>query len=259
MSEGLAGIGVLVTRPLNQAEGLAKRIREQGGTAVLLPAIDILPPTHPHELADRIGRIREFDLIVFVSPTAVEWVWPHILARHGDWPHGFRVAAIGQGTVRALRGFGLKSVLAPEDGSGSERLLAMPELSEIPPRHVLIVRGEGGRETLAEGLTALGAKVEYAECYRRDKASLDPAPIIDLWRQQGIQAVTVTSAQILDNLFELLGKAGQDLLLKTPMFVHHPRIVDAARAKGVAKVIETESDEVGMLQSLVSYFTNRHD
>ena len=258
MTAPLAGISVLVTRPMGQAEGLANKIRDMGGSVVMLPAIDIQPTGDPHALAERIGRMREFDLIIFVSPTAVQWAWPHILARHGDWPHGFKVAAVGQGTARVLRDFDMKHVIAPEDGSGSERLLALPEFIDIEPRHVLIVRGEGGRELLADGLTARGARVEYAECYRRGKPNLDPAPIIDLWQRQGVQAVTVTSVESLDNLFDLLGSAGRDLLLGTPMFVHHARIAEAARARGVSTVIETGPDETGLLQSLIHHFAENH-
>ncbi len=257
MTMALAGVGVLVTRPASQAQSLADRVRALGGTAVLLPVIDIQPPSFPQALAERIGRLREFDLIVFISPTAVEWSWPHILARHGDWPHGFRVAAVGQGTRRALQGHGMKHILYPEDASGGDALLALPTLVDHPPRHVLIVRGEGGRDGLGHGLAALGARVEYADGYRRVRSNLDPAPILGLWKAGAVNAVTVTSVEILDHLFDLLGESGAGLLRSTPCFTHHPRIAEAARDRGIRPVLECGPDEAALVHGMAAYFGER--
>lgn len=255
----LSGRAILVTRPAEQASGLVARIEQLGGSAVLFPCIEIAAPADTQALARVIGNLRRYDLIVFVSPTAAERAWPFILERHGDWPGGFELAAVGKGTARALHGYGARHVRVPDDGADSEHLLALDELKQVAGKRILIVRGEGGRELLADALRSRGAEVDYAEAYRRTKPVVDPEPLLGLWRQGGIQAVTVTSREILAKLFELLGEPGTALVQTTPMFVLHPRIADAARARGVQRVIATSPGEDGLVEGLCDWFNAVHD
>lgn len=255
----LAGRAILVTRPAGQADGLAARIAELGGQPVLFPALEIAPPSDPRRLSQVIGRLRDYDLIIFVSPTAVERAWPFIRERHGDWPHGFSLAAVGQGSARMLARFGARQVLVPETGADSESLLELDALGDLTGRQVLIVRGEGGRELLAETLRRRGARVEYAECYRRQRPRADVSSLLASWRRGGIDAVTVTSGEILANLVAMLGEAGRDLLVATPLFVLHQRLAEAAKSRGLARIITTPPGEEGLVAGLVDWFTMRHD
>jgi uroporphyrinogen-III synthase len=250
----LAGRGILIARPAEQAQGLARDIAAQGGAAIILPVIDILGPADPQDLARRLDHLDAYDSVVFVSPTAVERGVPLLAARQADWATRRRVAAVGQGTRRALGTLGIADVLAPAHGAGAAALLDLPAFLAPAPRQVLIVRGEGGREELAEALRARGIAVDYAECYRRAPARLDPAPLLARWRAGEVAAVIVTSVEILDRLGNLLGAAGADLLRATPLFTHHPRIAEAARARGIARVIESPADEAGLLAALEAHF-----
>jgi uroporphyrinogen-III synthase len=252
----LRGAGILITRPVSQASTLIEAIEAAGGTAIDFPAVEIAPPEDSRALGRQIGRLREFDLLIFVSPTTVEQAWPLICARHGDWPHGFALAAVGPGSAKRLKHFGAKHVLAPEDGAGSEALLAMPGLESVTGKRILILRGEGGRETLRDTLGQRGATVEYAECYRRMRPSLDPAPLLALWAQGGVRAVTVTSREILDNLVDLLGPEGLNHLRATPTFVVHSRIADAARAHGLTHIRVTAAGDAGLLAALIEHFSS---
>jgi uroporphyrinogen-III synthase len=254
----LTGKAVLVTRPADQASGLAARIEQLGGSAILFPCLAIAAPADTQALAHVIGDLRRYDRIVFISPTAVERAWPFILARHGDWPRGFGLAAVGQGTARVLAGFGAQDVLLPEESADSEHLLELDAMRQVAGKRILIVRGAGGREKLAETLRERGATVDYAEAYRRVRPEVDPAPLLELWCKGGVQAVTVTSREILANLFDLLGPAGTDLIETTPMFALHQRIADEARARGVRTVIATPPGEDGLVAALQAWFNGRH-
>lgn len=256
MSPRLSGLGVLVTRPAGQAAGLLARLRELGARPVLFPTLEILPPVDTATLARRLAELPNYDLAIFVSPTAVQYGLANIPA----WPVGLRAAGIGQGTAAALRAAGIQQVLAPSVGGDSEHLLALPELADMAGRRVLIFRGEGGRQLLADTLAARGARVDYAECYRRGLPAFhpdaDPAALLDIWRQGGIQAVTVLSSQGLDNLFTLLGENNAELIRATPLFASHPRIAEHARALGVSHAGAAHPGEAGLLQCLVEYFAH---
>lgn len=252
MNLPLSGLGVLVTRPTGQAEGLLARLRELGADPFLFPTLEILPPADTSTLARCLAELPNYDLAIFVSPTAVQFGLAGIPA----WPIGVRAAGVGQGTAAALRAAGIKQVLAPSDGGDSEHLLALPELADMVGKRVLIFRGEAGRQLLADTLVARGARVDYAECYRRGLPVLDPAVLLDTWRGGGIQAVTVLSSQGLDNLFTLLGEGNAELIRATPLFAPHPRIAEHARVRGVNHATAAHPGEVGLLQCLVEYFAH---
>jgi uroporphyrinogen-III synthase len=238
-SSPLRGRGILVTRPREQAAGLARLIEQAGGRAHLFPAIEIedLPPPAALE------RLHDFDLAIFVSPTAVA----KVMARVRAWPGELRAAAVGAGTRRELERHGVTNVIAPEGSADSEALLAVSEMHKITGKRVVILRGEGGRALLGDTLARRGAQVEYAECYRRTR----PKTYLQTWKRDEIDAITVSSAQGLANLFEMLAPA---FLRATPIFVPHPRIAEGARARSVREVVIAGPSDDDMLERLVAYF-----
>ncbi len=205
----LAGIGVLITRPAHQAQGLAERVEALGGTALCWPTLDIVPPHDPTAAARTLAHLAEFDLLVFVSANAVT----HGLALAGPLPDGIQVAVVGDGTARAVaEQTGRTPDLRPADRFDSEGLLALPQLQDMHGRRVLIVRGDGGRELLAETLRARGATVEYAEVYRRAVPEAAPAEALQALVDGRVQVVTATSGEGLRNLVAMAGEHAPALL-----------------------------------------------
>ena len=246
----LADVGVLVTRPAAQAAGLAERLAALGAAPLLFPALEIQPTGMPEALAAALDRLEERDLAIFISPTAVEWG----LAAVGAWPAGVPVAAVGPGTAAALAARGIVPDLVPEAGADSEHLLALPALADVAGRRILVFRGEGGREWLADALRERGAQVSHAECYRRGRPAADPGPVLAALAARRLDAVTVFSGETLDNLLAMLG--GGDILQGLPLFAPHPRIADKARRLGFASALATGPGEGGLLDALVEYFTH---
>lgn len=252
MSLPLQGLGVLVTRPAHQAANFARLISEAGGEPILFPVLEILDSSDQTALLATLSRLDDFDLAIFISPNAVNKAMNLILARR-TWPAGLTVAAVGKGSRRELLRYGVDKVLVPENRFDSEGLLALPALQDVRGRRVVIFRGEGGRELLGDTLVARGASLEYAECYRRGKPVLDAAPLLHRWARGEIHAVTVTSSESLHNLFDLLGKLGQQWLKKTPVFVPHDRIAALANRLGMENVIVTAEGDEGMFAGLTAW------
>jgi len=228
----LAGVGVLVTRPAHQAAPLARLIEQAGGTPVLFPAIEIAPPRDPAALDVVLDRLDTFDLAAFVSPNAVEQAFRALRARGRSWPPQLAAACVGRATAAALEQHGVSVVAVPEQRFDSEALLAHPRLADVAGRRVVIFRGDGGRELLAETLRTRGAEVTYAECYRRAPPQTDPGPLIERWRRGEIAIVTITSSDALQNLYDVLGDAGRALLLRTPIVVLSEAQAAACRRLG---------------------------
>ena len=255
MSAGpLSGRGIVVTRPREHALVLAERIRAAGGDPVLFPTLEILPPEDLGAVANLIVRLDSFQLAIFVSPTAATRGYRMVIAS-GGWPKGLRVAAVGGGTARALEELGCRDVVSPSGQADSEALAALPELQDLRGRAVVIFRGQGGREWLRARLAARGARVEYAECYRRARPDANAGGLLARWQRGGIEAVSITSAEGLENFSAMLGPTGREYLCATPVFVPHPRIAAAARELGVRQIVVTGRGDDQTVAEMSAFFS----
>lgn len=252
VKQPLAGLKIAVTRPRDQAQRLALRISQAGGIPFLFPLLDISPLQDTQVLRDQISRLARFDLAIFISPNAVRYGMAAIRFA-GDLPHALKIATVGQGSAAALRDLGILEVIAPVEHSDSENLLALPELQNISGWRVLIFRGEGGRELLGDTLTERGASVEYAACYRRCNPRQDIVSLLDA----APDALTVTSSEALNYLWQMLDDAQRDKLCCLPLFVPHKRIAELAHRQGWRQVVQTDAGDDGLFFSLMTWAESR--
>ncbi len=257
-----SGFAVLVTRPVRQAEPLCKLIEEFGGQAVRFPLLEIVPAEESDAGPRRLRCLENLDWLIFVSANAVrcafELLGPQWLAHNAP-----KIAAIGQATAGELAARGVAVDLKPKQQFNSESLLAQPEWADVAGKKFLIVRGEGGRELLADALRQRGGGVEYAEVYRRLPPRADAEDLLSRWRAGGIAAVTVTSGEALDHLSELMKGNDREMLLRTPLVVIGERLARRARALGCVRVIATEASDRDIFGALLrigqeDVYTHQH-
>ena len=248
----LAGLKIVVTRPRAQVASLARRIEQAGGIPLLFPLLDIAPAADQPALREQISRIAQFDLAIFISPNAVQYGMAAIRAA-GDLPPALKIAAVGQGSAKALRELGIADIIAPTENFDSEGLLALPELQNIAGWRVLIFRGDGGRELLGNTLKAREAMVEYVTCYQRSKSQLDVAALLN----DAPDAITMTSSEALDHLGHMLDDKARAALHDRPLFVPHRRIAELAHRQGWRQVLLTGAGDDGLVSGLVAWARQR--
>lgn len=247
----LAGAAIVITRPVHQAAHLAASIRELGGEPVVFPGVAIVPVAQPR-LSQALSVLPGVHWVIFASPNAAR-IGMQAIASAGGMPPAARVAAIGPGTATELENSGVRNVITPRAGHDSESLAACPELVEVGGKRVLIVRGVGGRELLARTLAQRGAEVSYLECYRRSRPLSGDAEIDALWHGRAIAGWTATSAEIVDNLFEIAGERGRRWLCRTPLFVTHSRIAANAFRLAVETIVVTAPGDAGLVAGLATW------
>lgn len=231
---------LLVTRPQPQADAWVRELRALGVPAQALPLLAIEPAPEPaaREAADALAR---YGLVMFVSPNAVQSFFA-LRPSPSNWPAHTRAASTGPGTTQALLDAGVppQSIDEPARAPAvfdSEALwqqrLAARNWQQV---QVLVVRGDGGREWLAEQLRGAGAQVELVRAYRR---------VLPHWsaEQQALasralaapeQAVwLLSSSQAVGHLHSLLPQAAWPRAIA---WATHERIAQAARALGFGAV-----------------------
>ena len=247
----LNGVTVLVTRPAHQAQGLRELIEDRGGKVILFPVLEIQDAEDTGAVRALIERLDEFDMAIFISANAVHKAMPMIAARR-PLPSRLRLVTVGEGTAKALQKYGRNPDLCPREHSSSETLLALPEMQQVLGKHIVIFRGEGGRELLGETLRQRGASVAYAEVYRRAKPATDPGDLQDHLRRGKVHIISVTSNAGLVNLVELAGPAARNSLLATPLVVMSERNIEHARRLGFAGPIARakQASDVGLAEAI---------
>jgi uroporphyrinogen-III synthase len=270
---------VVITRPLAQARPLAERVAALGRTVELLPLLEIRPlaDTAPLRaaLAGLAAPVPDYALAAFVSPNAIDAAFAHIT----QWPAGVTLAVLGEGSRAALAAHGVTPanahIVSPADSahSDSEHLLQTLDLAALRGRRVLIVRGESGRELMADGLRAAGAEVSVVAAYRRDVPALTPALSATLQRLLAQQNDwIVTSSEALRGLMLLLEELGGQASRAAPqhaadsdgdstvakmqrqhLIVPHARIAETAKQFGFTRLTLTGSGDERLLAALQSH------
>jgi uroporphyrinogen-III synthase len=250
---------VVITRPRAQAEGLAQAVAALGREAVLLPLLEIEPLPDQSALREALAGLAGYALVAFVSPNAIDAAFAHISA----WPDGVAVAVLGEGSRAALARHGLTEHNAvvhsppPGDASDSEHLLRALDMQALAGRRVLIVRGENGRELMAEGFAAAGAEVAVVAAYRRAVPVLTPELSARLQSLlDGSHDWIVTSSEALRGLVDLVRQldpvAGVAKLQHQHLVVPHARIAETAQSLGLTRLTLTGSGDAGVLAALQS-------
>ena len=232
---------VVVTRPAAQALEWVRRLEAAGIAAVALPLIEIAAAPDRAALATAWAGLATRDLVVFASPNAVLHFFAAMPAGR-RWPASVDAAAPGPGTADALRDCGVDGahVIEPAADSAqfdSESLWRRLEGRDWRAKRVLVVRGDGGREWLAEQLTDAGAAVDAVGSYRRAApvfAGADRGLLEVLARDPGVVWL-FTSSQAIGHLEAAAGAGrwGGATAIAT-----HPRVAARARAAGFGRVVE---------------------
>lgn len=246
---------VVITRPLAQAQPLAERIAALGRAVEVLPLLEISPLPDQAQLKAALATLGSYALAAFVSPNAVEAAFAHIAA----WPAGLKAAVVGEGSRAALLAHGVpaEDIFSPPDpaASDSEHLLAALDLPALSGKRALIVRGESGRELLADSLRNAGVVVDTVAAYRRSVPKLAPSLAAQLGKlADGDTEWLLTSSEALRGLVALLnaldGPHAVAKVQRQHIIVPHTRIAETAKQAGFQRVTLTGSGDDRMVAAL---------
>jgi uroporphyrinogen III methyltransferase/synthase len=261
----LFGKRVLVTRARGQSERAATLLRERGAEPVVVPTIEIRPPSDPEPLARALQRLRSgvYAWVAFTSANGVERTWAALVAAGAD-ARAFgaaRLAAIGPATAQALEAHGLRPDVVAHEFRGErladDMLAAVPSGAPFP--YVLLARAARARDVVPETLRAAGWTVDVVAAYETHVPSRETADVLAReFDRAGIDAVTLTSSSTVDNLCDLLGPMAGEFLGQSRVASIGPVTTATALARGVrVDVTATQYTVPGLVDALAESFDGR--
>ena len=251
----LQGQVILNTRPAHQQAELTALLEADGASVLSFPVIEIVPAPAPAVDVDPGA----YDILLFVSRNAVDGAFarfdPSRLAAAPRF--GVIGSATGAALIERLGDPGAR--LIQSQPFNSEALLAAAELEQVAGQRILILRGQAGRNLLGDELAARGARVDYAEVYRRVLPRRDPAAFDRLVAAAFPTLVILTSNEGMHNLFELVGDDAAARLRRVPWLLISERMRESALKLGhnAAIVIARSASDSGIRQTVCAW-AKRH-
>lgn len=206
-SRPLFGQTVMVTRPADQAESMARLLKEKGADVIVHPAIEIAPPETWTEVDHAIERLPEFDDVIFCSHNGVRFFMNRVIQTGRDLRclAGVRIAAVGSRTAETLTTYHLTADVVPDDFRAES--LADEIASTVAGKNVLIIRANRGRDVLADRLQQAGASITQIAAYiNRDVDEADPNVAARVDRGD-VDWITVTSSATAENLHRMFNQS----------------------------------------------------
>ncbi|WP_347928314.1 uroporphyrinogen-III synthase [Pseudomonas helvetica] len=234
----MTGWRLLLTRPVDDSAMLTDILAEKGIFSSSLPLLEIEPIPVSETMREVIQGMDRYCAVIVVSKPAAR-IGVDLLDRYCSQSLRLKWFSVGAATAQILQDHGL-DVSFPVEGDDSEALLELTPLREAIARadaRVLIMRGEGGRELLAERLREQGASVDYLELYRRGLPRYAEGALPERIRAERLNGVVVSSGQGFEHLRQLAGSAWPELA-RLPLFVPSPRVAEMALAAGAQTVVD---------------------
>jgi uroporphyrinogen-III synthase len=257
----LGGKRIMITRPRQQAGGLADALRALGAEVLQLPTIEIVPPETYAHLDAVLEVISGFDWLIVTSASGAAALADRLgflripVARLTH----LQIAAIGPATAVALERIGLKISVVPEQYVAESVVAALKE--KVLGQRVLLARAAVARDVIPEQLRKYGADIHVVEAYR----TVIPADSISQVRalfepgQPLPDVVTFTSSSTVNNFFTLLGAAG----VRMPAGLHAvsigPVTTQTLRQHGWEPACQAAQYDVpGVIEACVKLLTPSH-
>jgi uroporphyrinogen III methyltransferase/synthase len=257
IAQPLAGVRIVLTRAIEQARDLKKRLEEMGATVLLFPMVSFSEPSDTAALDDAIRSLSEFDWILFTSVNAARFLASRC-RRLGVEP-GYEglgcCAAVGPTTasVAAAEGFAVDYVAKEFVGAALARELG----AELAGKKVLLPRSERARPDLPDALQAAGAKVTQVVAYHTGGVgAVDPA-LARAIRRADVDVVSFFSPSAVENLRSELGdETLARLATKAAFAAVGPVTAAALRHAGLRVAIEApQATAESMAAAIAGYFS----
>jgi uroporphyrinogen III methyltransferase / synthase len=253
----LSGRRIAVTRAPEQAGVLAEALERLGAGVISAPAIELVDPPDWSTLDAALGRLGEYDWIIFTSANTLPRLAARMEARGLD-PGDLaripgRLVAIGPATAHGLEARGLNVLTAPSEYR-AEGVVDLLKDAPLEGRRVLIPRALEGRDVLAKALAAEGAYVDVAPVYRSRPSPAGVAPARAALLADRLDAVTFTSGAIARAFVEAMGDARPRLAGVTLASIG-PVTSDALKELGLAPRVEArEATASALVVALVEHY-----
>jgi uroporphyrinogen-III synthase len=254
----LAGKRIVITRAPEQAGELVSALESLGAHVCLLPTVSFAPLQNFAEFDAALGRLSDFDWILFTSQNAVRFFcrrWTET-GREPAAPGsvGGRVAAVGAATAKVLAAEGMRVDYVAQTQTGES--LAAELRDSVAGKEVLLPRSDRVDDRLPSALREAGARVTEVVAYRTLRPEKLDHEILTSVRHSEIDAIVFASPSAFHNLAVLVPSTELAALSNRIQFATiGSTTTRALREAGLRVAIESnDSSSAGLADAIAKYY-----
>jgi uroporphyrinogen-III synthase len=208
---GLKNKVIAITRSESDAVEFSRLVNAEGGRAIALPTIEIVPkgPQAEKEFLEKMQE-KKYDYCAFMSPQAANILFDLAGREAALALKSTAVIAVGPKTKESLQEHGVKVSFVPDKFS-SAGLVDLLSSMEPKGKKIIIPRSGAAYEFATKALTALGMDADETLLYtvRTGPVTLAWSKFSDLLLKKKVDAVIFTSASSVSSFFEIMGKLSE--------------------------------------------------
>jgi uroporphyrinogen-III synthase len=208
-----------ITRNNLEAREFSELIAMQGGRAIPLPTIEIVPkdPSVLNEFINIVNKT-ESEYCAFLSPQAVDVLFNHAsrIYKTDELVSALNsriIVAIGPKTRQRLVGRGVDVKMLPERHSSVGLVELFARMDNPNGKKILIPRSEASNEFVERSLSTLKMVVNVFFLYTVRTSEITPVwkDFVLLLEQKSVDAIVFTSASNVRSFFEITQKMPQNI------------------------------------------------
>ena len=220
----------LLTRPQPKLTSSVSAFSQADIPVVGVATSDIAPlPNETKSLCQFFASDQTIDAIIVTSVYSANAALSALQERP-QHTHQPTVIAVGDATAALLKqSHFVHNVFIPSQQT-SEGILAMQQLNEENCKHVVIIKGEGGRNAIAAGLQTRGITTHQFCVYKR--VQLNNPIYTKSWKINEVSGIIATS----ENMAKQFIASHSKQLLTVPWLTVSERIATTLRTLGIHNV-----------------------
>ncbi|NTU43646.1 MAG: uroporphyrinogen-III C-methyltransferase [Nitrospirales bacterium] len=235
----LFGQRVLITRAYTEEY---EPIEELGGEIFEFPTVAIAEPEDFSALDRAIGQIETYNWLVFTSANGISYFMKRLMDLGRDLRDlkGIRICAIGTKTAEAVRKYGIRVDLIPEEFNAEGLIKAFspqPSALSLKGIKILLPRAEKAREIFPEKVREMGGEIDTPAAYRAVKPLTHGKRLRRFLREGRFTVASFTSAATFHNFLDIVGDDAIGLLKEMTIAAIGPVTKKAIEKAGLSVTI----------------------
>jgi uroporphyrinogen III methyltransferase/synthase len=257
----LFGHRILITREYSSDY---EPLEEFGAEIFEFPTIRIVPPASYKELDAAIHRIEEYHWIVLTSANGVRFFMERFFKKGRDVRDlkGLKLCAVGSKTADAVRAYGMKVDLVPDEFNAEGLVESLNQMYGSPDRlkgvRFLLPRAERARELFPDRVKALGGKIDTPVAYRAVKPDKHGKLLKRFLMEGKISVATFTSGATFTNFIDIMGSDAVPFLKRIAIAAIGPVTRRTIEKSGLKVDIMAREATIGaMVDEIITWATKK--
>lgn len=254
----LFGQRILITREYTKDY---EPLEDLGAEIFEFPTIQIVPPESYKKLDESIDKVETYNWIIFTSANGFKYFMQRLLDKNRDIRdlRGIKICAIGTKTAEAIRNYGIKVDLIPEEFTAEGLIKAFStqhSALSLKGLKILLPRAEVAREVFPQKVRELGGEIDTPATYRAIKPEKHGKRLKRFLKEGRISVATFTSAATFNNFMDIIGEDAIEILKDVTICVIGPVTAKAIEKAGLkVSIMPKEATIKAMVDEIIQWAT----